>query len=227
MKRLLAILVAAALCVPAGASAWWQSIQQVGVSAGGAPTTTLDPAKTGSAQILSNGNLTVSYTSGGDGSSLSIASHVSGKYYAEFTVGSAQTNTGFGFANSSLLFASGSGDFIGNTGGSLGMGYGSNTSWFGGGSGGTMTAPAIVATHTYGLALDMDNHAAWVKDLTAGGNWNANGTANPATNTNGVTFTISGAVFTGSTLGGSGDSVTFNFGATAYTGTLPSGFGNW
>lgn len=38
MKRLYAFLITAALCFPSiGAMAWWQSIQQVGVSAGGTP----------------------------------------------------------------------------------------------------------------------------------------------------------------------------------------------
>jgi hypothetical protein len=35
MKRLFALLVAASLCLPTASSAWWQSIQQVAVSAGG------------------------------------------------------------------------------------------------------------------------------------------------------------------------------------------------
>lgn len=36
MKRLLAFLIAALLCLPVAASAWWQSVQQVGVVTGGA-----------------------------------------------------------------------------------------------------------------------------------------------------------------------------------------------
>lgn len=48
MKRLYALIVAAALCFPSiGARAWWQSIQQVALSAGGdAPQTTAFLART-------------------------------------------------------------------------------------------------------------------------------------------------------------------------------------
>ncbi len=80
------------------------------------------------------------------------------------------------------------------------------------------------------MAIDIDNRAAWVIDITAGGQWNANATANPATNTNGATMTAplnSGNLYVAATVENSGDTVTFNFGGSPYVGSVPAGFGNW
>jgi hypothetical protein len=74
---------------------------------------------------------------------------------------------------------------------------------------GTATADGPVSTH---------NRALWIKGLTAAGNCNANVSANPATNTNGVILgsgMTSAVLFVGASCNASGDSVTFNFGASA------------
>jgi hypothetical protein len=62
-----------------------------------------------------------------------------------------------------------------------------------------------------------------------GGLWNGNGTADPATNVNGATIT--GATGGGSSAapalifdGTSAEAYTANFGASAFAGTVPSGF---
>lgn len=67
MRRLYALLIAAALCFPSiGAMAWWHSIQQVGVSGGGpTPPAFVSPALFGAA-TYSNANRTVVMTAGSD-----------------------------------------------------------------------------------------------------------------------------------------------------------------
>lgn len=185
-------------------------------------TTTLDPVNSTANQVLSLGNL--KDTGGANGIALSIAGHSSGKYYWEVTTG-AVSNTGLGALSAIQSLASG--QYISGSVNSLAV---FSSGWNGAG-GGITTSPANVAGHTYGLALDVNNRTIWIIDWSLGSpTWNANGTANPATNTNGAILPAgmtSGVLYAGVTCAGAGDNVTFNFGATAYVGTPPSGFGNW
>lgn len=184
--------------------------------------TTFDPSNTGIGQTLSNGNLTVENTNSSNGISRTIANHSSGKYYAEFIFTGG--NIGIGVVSGSDSITT----FIGGVG--VGVGY--NGGYIGSVSG-TTTAPAITATndgHVFGVAVDVSNRAMWLKDITAAGFWNANATANPATNVNGAILggsVASGAIYLGETCGNLNDTITFNFGAMAYTGIPPVGFGNW
>src|SRR5206468_1357936 len=58
------------------------------LASGVGSTTTLDAAfAAGASATLSNGNLTATGTSGVNNLIRSVASHTSGKYYCEFTVG--------------------------------------------------------------------------------------------------------------------------------------------
>jgi hypothetical protein len=90
---------------------------------------------------------------------------------------------------------------------------------------------SAVATWAQGdtlcIAFDVDNMRLWFR--TNGGNWNNSGTANPATNTEGIDVSTlnDGPFFVMANFRGNGDQFTANFGATAYAHTPPSGFGNW
>lgn len=200
----------------------WPPVQPAAVAPS---TTTLDPANKGTSQTLSNGNLTVTGT-GSDGIVRSIANHSSGKYYLEFTTGSNSIgNGGVGVINSSGNLNT----FIAGDSNNAGVAYGASTTWHGAVSG-TTTSPGYANSHVYALAIDVGNRTGWIKDLTAAGNWNSNVSADPATNTNGATFTgalASGALYAMASMGLAADIATFNFGATAYVGTPPAGFGNW
>jgi len=78
------------------------------------------------------------------------------------------------------------------------------------------------------IALDVDSSQVWFR-RTAAGNWNGNASNNPATGVGGLSlrgFCGPGYdlyAFAGS---GSGAAITANFGATGYSGTVPSGFVN-
>jgi hypothetical protein len=188
-------------------------------------TTTFDPANLGSTQALSGGNLTVTGT--GNGTARTLASHTTGKYYTEVTVNSLSgNNSAIGAVDSSALLN----DYLGHESDSFGAPY-SGAGWITNG-GGTTTSPPFIAGHVYALAIDIDNGVGWIKDVTAGGNWNSNASASPATNSLGAGFSntmipASPAIYMAVTVGISGDSLTANFGATAYVGTPPAGFGNW
>jgi hypothetical protein len=68
----------------------------------------------------------------------------------------------------------------------------------------------------------------WFKKQ-GGTNWNNSGTANPATGVGGLLLSGAGAIYLLGTLFGNtpGDTGTVNFGATAFIGTVPSGFTAW
>jgi len=62
-----------------------------------------------------------------------------------------------------------------------------------------------------------------------GGSWNNDGSANPATNTNGITITVSGALYVCAEMNSNNvaSAITANFGGSAYGTAAPSGFSNW
>jgi hypothetical protein len=69
----------------------------------GPATTTLNPSDKAAGVVLSGGNLVITQSTA-DGSARSVASHSSGKYYCEMTVGNnpASYNHAFGVANADL-----------------------------------------------------------------------------------------------------------------------------
>jgi hypothetical protein len=80
-----------------------------------------------------------------------------------------------------------------------------------------------VAGDVLSIAVDFDNRAFWLRKN--GGNWNGDPAADPATNTNGRSvpnWARPHAPAWGTN--GNGDSATFNFGASAFAYTVPSGF---
>jgi hypothetical protein len=203
-------------------SAWSNTVVNFTITV--VTTTTLDPANKGASQTLSNGNLTTT-GNGTNGIARSIASHTTGKYYYEVTIGSV-SNLLVGFVNAGESLNA----YVGGSVNSLGAANGGG--WLGD-AGGTTTSATLVNGHVYGLAIDLGAMKAWILDITSGtGQWNANATANPATGVNGCTYGAFGLGFTppiyaAGTAAANGNNMTFNFGATAYTGTPPSGFGNW
>jgi len=92
----------------------------------------------------------------------------------------------------------------------------------------TKTLGARTNGQTIGCAVDLNTKKIWFKLVTGGGgNWNGDGTADPATNTNGVSIPIGMLVpfcTFGGTGGTAGNSLTANFGGTAFVGAVPSGF---
>jgi hypothetical protein len=86
---------------------------------------------------------------------------------------------------------------------------------------GTTTAGTLVC-----IALDCNTGRIWFR-YGAAGNWNASAANNPATGVGGVAFTTLGkafAIYPWIGLGNTNDVATANFGDTAFTGAVPSGF---
>jgi hypothetical protein len=190
-------------------------------------TATLDPAFILSSTVsLSAGNLRVTNGPGGNNVARSTAGHNTGKYYWEVTVTSVSN-----FMNGICSANAVNNTYMSSDGNTAGL-YG-GSGWLGGGTlSGTTTGPdANLTGHVYAFALDTGNKRVWARDVTAGGLWNANATADPATNVNGCNYSASNnlgstAVYASVSCNGAGDNVLYNFGGTAYLGTPPAGFGN-
>ena len=163
---------------------------------------------------LSLGNLRA--TSAGDGYGVrSISSASSGKFYFETTLG--LTNSiRVGIANSSTPLS--------------GTTYASSVSVS---NSGTVYVNATTTGISIGnipngsvacVAIDLDNRSVWFR-VGAAGNWNGSSGNNPATNTGGVAIPV-GTTYPmfAYVVCSTSDVAIANFGASAFTGTAPSGF---
>lgn len=189
-----------------------------------------DPAKKATNAVLSNGNLTLTTAPTAYSGALTVVPTSSGKLYAELTL-----NVSGGFPNN---FSFGVGDVSSNLTTAAGaldahsVGYlsGNNSFYFSGvqtgGILGTITTGSVIA-----IAVDFANKEVWLRGPS--GLWNADATADPATNTHGLhnlhynlTALLSGTVYL-MAAAYQGSQVTINLGATAFAGVIPSGFSAW
>jgi hypothetical protein len=173
---------------------------------------------------LSGGNLIATSAGATDRGVRGADEKTSGKYYVEYRYNtSAGGDTGAGFAegladlNSSLPFSAIKGAIA----------YRSGNVWIGGGNQFNIGA-APTSTDRVCMAVDFDNHKVWFR--LNGGNWNASGTDNPATNTGGFSIGGTGAhggvirYFPAAVFNATSDQITANFGDSAFAQAVPSGF---
>jgi hypothetical protein len=205
--------------------------QQAYITAVITPPTTLDPANLGTNVSLSNGNLTatVSVNTANYVGARSVASHSTGKYYAEVAFTDSGLNVPGNF-NLGVQNSSGSmSGFLGYTSDSDsgGMFGDSGTFYVNSSSKGT-GAGAWGAAPVLSVAFDAGAGLYWYS--LNGGNWNNNPAANPDTGVGGFSISpVAGPYFFGIRLNGSSAgtdalTATVNFGVTAYT--YKNGFGN-
>jgi hypothetical protein len=180
---------------------------------------------------LSGGNLVATNTTGASndcGARVPTAMQNSGKFYfeAKVTAFVGGTANGVGIAPATTAPNNNYADLTGST-------SGWNSIQFSGGgvfSNGSLVSPASLGARSngdvIGLAVDLDNRMMWFR-VAPSGNWNNSGTANPATNTGGVAIPA-GALGPFCNFGGGGSAAnnitTLNFGASTFSGAVPSGF---
>lgn len=206
-----------------------------GVISAGSTATTLNPSDTAGTITLSTGNLRAAKNSGSDWAiSRATSTKTAGLWYFEaktiVTVTNlVSTGCGVGIANSSAVIGTGN-RYLGNDNNSCGVltdGFlrqGGAAGIIGGTSWGT-------ANDVCCIAVDLTSRKLWFRKGPAG-NWNASGTANPATGVGGYTLAAplsSGAVYPAVCvcLNTTPDTVQINFGATAFSGAIPSGYTAW
>jgi hypothetical protein len=189
--------------------------------------TTLNPADKDTHITLSNGNLTAAGTAGWTGLVRAVKSQSAGKFYWETTFNATQVNSGVGLAVGSLSVSTQTFSNAGTGKSGLiqtGNVYVDGAATFSiggvGGSGisfGTISSGAVIC-----VAVDVTAKLIWWR-LGAGGNWNNVAGRDPATGVGGANIPNVGTTFPTDCFGGA-DTLISNFGATAFTGTVPSGF---
>ena len=174
----------------------------------------------GSACTLSGGNLTATMGSGGSWVR-AVDRQVGGLFYFEATLTVVSGVTiGVAAPTADLSPGMSSGGAVGTcavqtSGGAV---YVSGTTV-------GVTFGAITAGTVLCIAVDATNRRIWFR-LGAAGNWNNNVANNPATGVGGVSiFPLGvGIPLYPALVGGNTAAVTANFGDTAFTGAVPSGF---
>jgi hypothetical protein len=171
---------------------------------------------------LSNGNLTATATALGGVRSVDVV--YSGKYYWEFTVPTPQTQTAIGvFAGNTTLTGTPTppNPLTAAINASTGNLYINFVQPAGSPGLGTISANAVI-----GVAVDVTNGLAWFR-ISPSGNWNGNAANNPATGAGGLAIPWAGkgyGVYAMYATTAAAAAVTANFGATAFSGAVPSGF---
>jgi hypothetical protein len=184
--------------------------------------TTWNPSDKSAQVTLSGGNLVATSSAGSIVGVRAVDKQSLGKFYWECTQTSvANTSSGVGFFsptfNLNLTFISG----VPGACGVQHSGQIYNNGVFASINFGTITNGTVIC-----LAIDCTARLIWFR-LGAAGNWNNSGTADPATGIGGISNLNLGdgiPVFPAVSFGNSPDQYTANFGGTAFTGTVPSGF---
>lgn len=186
---------------------------------------TLNPIDKDSSINLSNVNLKATRVTAGSSwcSVRSTTSHSSGKYYYEWMPNEFSGSfIGAGFGNAAASLAS----YLGSSADSIAIVTDGNVYKS---AGATATLSGIAEGDLICIAIDLGADLFWCRK--GAGNWNNNGSANPATGVGGIALPsglTSGAVFAGlSVQTGPNDAGTANFGGSAFGQTPPSGFSAW
>ena len=204
---------------------WSQPLLWPHPSTGGT-STTWNPADKSVNITLSNGNLTATNgATAGDNGVRSVTSKSTGKYYVEFTITGVLggPDTGIGIATSSAALTIGAT----STGGLICY-AGTGNIYFNGSFTSISTGGSTGIGTVWCMAIDLANSKGWFR--INGGNWNGSGTDNPATNTGGIniaTLFPTNAAYAFFCANANAAGVTANFGGTAFSFTVPSGFTAW
>lgn len=183
-------------------------------SGGGFVPTTWDPAKIGSNITLSNGNLTETYGSTASAGALSLAA-ITVPAYFELTI-----NTALGGSTYRVGVAT-SGTNLNQIGGA------DSVSWvYDAATGNKVNSGSSTAYGTaygnganIGIAYNPTTQKVWFR---LNGTWQASG--DPAADTNEAFSSVSGTLYALASQNDNGFNVTANFGATAFSYSVPSGF---
>jgi hypothetical protein len=191
-----------------------------------ATATTLDPSNKAASVTLSNGNLTA--VGGGATNTVQVRSVASirprDKVYFEVVLDNAGNgNSGFGFGVTEYNAAT-TDNFLGAHMfdvclliGLSGVVYHNSA-----GTGEALSTAVTTSGSRYGVAVDRVNNKWWAR--LNGGSWNNNGSADPTTNVGGfdLAWTYADDLFAALMI--PSESMTVNFGATAFTDTKPTGY---
>lgn len=179
--------------------------------------TTWNPSDISAFVTLSNANLTFNGSNSGSGGCRAAIPVTTGnKAYWEYTLNTISSGV-VGIATPTAFLTVFSNSTAAAIVQSVGSIFINNTS--SGSSLGSLPNGSIV-----GVAVDLSANLIWFRKAPSG-NWNGSGTANPATGTGGISLSpLTGSLFPIVSMSAGTEQVTANFGASAFNGTVPSGF---
>ncbi len=163
---------------------------------------------------LSGGNLIASNAANANANLRSYYAVPAGGGYVEITAGS-QSYLRYAICSSSYPIASG---VYWNNPYSTGYVVNDGGVWHNGSSLGVIQSGVLART-----CIAINGTYWWLRN--ASGNWNNNGTADPATNTGGIAHSLTGNIFLLLSADQAGDSATAAFSSASWTYSPPSGFG--
>src|SRR5215472_5059826 len=186
---------------------------------------TWNPSDKATGITLSGGNLIATNNNGAVSNVRAVDKQVTGKFYWEYTTNTiASVGIAAGYvsltADINAVFAA----LAVQKSGAVALD--GSSSFLIDGASTTANIGALVNGSVVGIALDAGARKVWLR-LGAAGNWNGAAGRDPATGVGGISFTSLGVAFPiypAVTLVATNDQVTANFGDSAFTGTVPSGF---
>lgn len=186
--------------------------------------TTTDPTTATYRLTFPSGWLGAQWLSGtGNSCVRSTSFRRTGKYYVEYVVSNPAAGIVTGLLNGALDLV-GTSTFPGAAGNN-GYGYFSSGGLYRNGAA-VVAMPSLASGDRVSVAVDLDNMRIWFRKTT--GDWNLNASADPATNTGGLDLTgLAAPYYMGTCVTVPGEIVTMNFGASAFTYAVPSGFTAW
>ena len=174
--------------------------------------------------VVSNGGLTVTHGTTNSGTGVfSTAALWSGKYYFEVA---SQVSTSLSTAVGIRQYVTGVYSDAATFANGVGVVLGASSLIYANAVNTTKNLGSNALGDTYCFAVDLAARLAWVR--RNGGNWNADAAANPVTGVNGVAIPAGAmAPVVKFTNTGATDAFVGNFGQSAFSFTVPSGFNNW
>jgi hypothetical protein len=188
--------------------------------------TTWNPSDTTTGVTLSGGNLTITIALNALRNIRSILGITAGKVYWEYTINTITGQLQFGLANATAVLSNVAATVPSS--GNCALVNTSGVPFVNGVQLSSQSVGAFSAGQVACFAMDFNAQLMWVR-RTAAGNWNNSGTANPATGVGGISVSIVGAGVAGFAIAGGNNanptgSITANFGDSAFSGAVPSGF---
>lgn len=187
-------------------------------------TTTWNPLDKGPDVVLTNGNLTATSNTSGGGQSVRANStgRLTGKYHYSAVVTVNSTFTLIGMANASKSLTT----FLGSDTDGLGWDK-TGTVYINNAQVANIQTWAVGDTLSMEVNLDASPPRAFFKTNT--GDWNNDPSADPASNVGGIDISgmAAGPYFPAAQLWSDTESLTANFGGSAYSPAATLGFGNW
>jgi hypothetical protein len=185
--------------------------------------TTWNPSDKTANTTLTGSNLIATSAAGGTNGVRAIDKQVTGKFYWEYTCNVfANVGSGVGITTGTTSLTTA----INTLTPACGVRQQSGQVYLDG----NIVSGVFIGTPTAGtvicLALDCTARLVWFRSGAAG-NWNGSASANPATGTGGVSIVSLGVaipIYPWVSIVATSEQITANFGGSAFTGAVPSGF---